>query len=55
MSKAILEPYDAYQKAKITFVQNIAEFARRSQNIESLQSAGTSNSLINFISIIKKD
>jgi hypothetical protein len=41
MSRAVLAPFEAYQKARVTFVQTIAELAQRPQNIEALQSAGT--------------
>ena len=40
MSRAVLAPFEAYQKARVTFVQTVAELASRSQNIEALQSAG---------------
>jgi hypothetical protein len=40
MSRAVLAPFEAYQKARVTFVQTIAELAQRPQNIEALQSAG---------------
>lgn len=40
MSKAVLQPFEQYQKARVTFVQTIAELATRPQNIEALQSAG---------------
>jgi len=40
MSRAVLQPFEEYQKARITFVQKIAELASRPQNIESLHSAG---------------
>jgi hypothetical protein len=35
-----LAPFEAYQKARVTFVQTVAELAQRPQNIEALQSAG---------------
>ena len=41
MSRAVLAPFEAYQKARVTFVQTVAELAQRPQNIEALQSAGT--------------
>ena len=40
MSRAVLLPFEEYQKARITFVQSIAELATRPQNIEALHSAG---------------
>ncbi|MCQ2817053.1 MAG: hypothetical protein MJ252_07290 [archaeon] len=40
MSRAILQPFEEYQKARIAFVQNIAELASRPKNIEALHSAG---------------
>lgn len=40
MSRAVLQPFEQYQKARVTFVQTIAELANRPQNIEALQSAG---------------
>ena len=41
MSRAVLAPFETYQKARVTFVQTVAELATRPQNIEALQSAGT--------------
>ena len=43
MSRAVLAPFEAYQKARVTFVQTVAELAQRPQNIEALQSAGKSH------------
>ena len=43
MSRAVLAPFEAYQKARVTFVQTVAELAQRPQNIEALQSAGKSS------------
>jgi hypothetical protein len=40
MSKSVLQPFDLYQKARVQFVQTVAELATRPQNIESLQKAG---------------
>ena len=40
MSRAVLAPFEAYQKARVNFVQTVAELAQRPQNIEALQSAG---------------
>ena len=42
MSRAVLAPFETYQKARVTFVQTVAELATRPQNIEALQSAGMS-------------
>jgi len=47
MSRAVLAPFEAYQKSRVTFVQTVAELATRPQNIEALQSAGMF-SLIKF-------
>ena len=46
MSRAVLAPFEAYQKARVTFVQTVAELAQRPQNIEALQSAGKSLNLV---------
>lgn len=40
MSRAVLQPFEEYQKSRISFVQTIAELATRPQNIEALHSAG---------------
>lgn len=40
MSKAVLQPFEQYQKARVSFVQTVAELATRPQNIQALQSAG---------------
>jgi len=40
MSRAILVPFEEYQKARITFVQTVADLATRPNNIETLFSAG---------------
>lgn len=40
MSRAVLQPFEAYQKARVQFVQTVAELATRPQNIDALQSAG---------------
>jgi HEAT repeat protein len=40
MARAVLQPFEEYQKARITFVQTVAELATRPQNIEALHSAG---------------
>lgn len=36
MSRAVLAPFESYQKARVTFVQTVAELAQRPQNIEAL-------------------
>jgi len=54
MSRAVLAPFEAYQKARVTFVQTIAELAQRPQNIEALQSAGTSLYLLFSNDLLKK-
>lgn len=33
MSRAVLQPFEQYQKARVTFVQTVAELATRPQNI----------------------
>lgn len=40
MSKAVIQPFEEYQKARVMFVQTVAELANRPQNIESLKSVG---------------
>lgn len=40
MSRAVLQPFEVYQKARVQFVQTVAELATRPQNIEALQNAG---------------
>lgn len=40
MAKAVLQCFEDYQKARISFVQSIAEFSNRPQNAEALSSAG---------------
>ena len=37
---SVLEVFETYQKARVEFVQTIAELATRPQNIEVLQNAG---------------
>jgi len=37
MSKAVVQPFEEYQKSRIIFVQTVAELARRKQNIDSLK------------------
>lgn len=36
----VLQHFEAYQKARVSFVQAVAEAATRPQNIEVLQNAG---------------
>jgi hypothetical protein len=36
MSRAVLQPFEEYQKARVTFVQTVAELATRPQNIDAL-------------------
>ena len=40
MTKAILHCFEDYQKARISFVQTIAELSTHQQNVEALFSAG---------------
>ncbi|MCQ2817499.1 MAG: hypothetical protein MJ252_09570 [archaeon] len=40
MSRFLLRPFEEYQKARISFVQTIADLASKPQNIEALSSAG---------------
>ena len=40
MSRELLRPFEEYQKARISFVQTIADLASKSQNIEALNAAG---------------
>ena len=40
MSRAVLQPFETYQKERVEFVQTIAELAQRPQNIDDLQNAG---------------
>ena len=40
MSREILRPFEEYQKARINFVQTIADLASKSKNIEALNAAG---------------
>lgn len=50
MSRAVLAPFEVYQKSRVTFVQTVAELAQRPQNIEALQSAGTCSSTLIYYS-----
>jgi len=38
--RAVLQVFEQYQKARVNFVQTVAELATRPQNIEALQNAG---------------
>ena len=49
MSRAVLAPFEAYQKSRVTFVQTVAELAQRPQNIEALQSAGKFTNFFSFM------
>ena len=40
MSRELLRPFEEYQKARISFVQTIADLASKSQTIEALNAAG---------------
>ena len=40
MSRAISATFDTYQKARVQFVQTVAELANHAENIPALQSAG---------------
>lgn len=40
MSRQVLQPFESYQKSRITFVQEVAELAKKDSNIELLYSAG---------------
>ena len=40
MSRILLRPFEEYQKARISFVQSIADLASKPQNIEALHAAG---------------
>eukprot|EP00439_Symbiodinium_sp_Y106_P035565 s4057_g4.t1 len=40
MSRAVLQVFEEYQKARVTFVQTVADLATRPQNIDSLTNAG---------------
>lgn len=40
MSRAVLQVFEEYQKARVTFVQTIADLATKPQHIDSLQNAG---------------
>lgn len=38
-TRAVLQVFEAYQKARVNFVQTVADLATRPQNIEALQQA----------------
>lgn len=38
--RAVLQVFEEYQKARVTFVQTVAELATRSANVDALQNAG---------------
>ncbi|CAE7397623.1 Spag6 [Symbiodinium sp. CCMP2456] len=38
--RAVLQVFEEYQKARVTFVQTVADLATRPQNIDALQNAG---------------
>lgn len=40
MATTVLRTFEIYQKARIQFVQTVAELANRKENYEALQSAG---------------
>eukprot|EP00820_Chromera_velia_P018706 Cvel_27693.t1-p1 / transcript=Cvel_27693.t1 / gene=Cvel_27693 / organism=Chromera_velia_CCMP2878 / gene_product=Sperm-associated antigen 6, putative / transcript_product=Sperm-associated antigen 6, putative / location=Cvel_scaffold3496:6466-11229(+) / protein_length=470 / sequence_SO=supercontig / SO=protein_coding / is_pseudo=false len=40
MSRAVLQVFEEYQKARVAFVQTVADLATRPQNIDALQNAG---------------
>ena len=40
MSATLLNIFEQYQKARVQFVQAIAEAAKRPQNIDTMQNAG---------------
>ena len=40
MSKAVIQPFEEYQKSRIMFVQTVAELATREKHIDSLKSVG---------------
>lgn len=41
MSKEVLSSLEEYQKERVKFVQSVAELARKPQNLDQLQTAGT--------------
>ena len=40
MASSVLSVFETYQKARVAFVQSVADLATRSQNIEIMQNAG---------------
>src|SRR3989338_693491 len=40
MSRQIIQVFEEYQKARVKFVQTVAELATRPQHVESLHNAG---------------
>mmetsp|Transcript_21758 Transcript_21758/g.35984 ORF Transcript_21758/g.35984 Transcript_21758/m.35984 type:complete len:507 (-) Transcript_21758:326-1846(-) len=40
MSRSVLQVFENYQKARVSFVQTVAELATRPQNIDTLQNCG---------------
>lgn len=40
MSSSLLQIFETYQKARVQFVQSVAEAATRPQNIDVMQNAG---------------
>lgn len=40
MSRGVLAAFEEYQKARVQFVQNVADLATRPANIEPMQNAG---------------
>jgi hypothetical protein len=39
MSRELLRPFEEYQKARINFIQTIADLVSKSQNIEALNAS----------------
>ncbi len=39
MSRTVLQAFEDYQKARVSFVQTVADLATRPQNIDTLQNA----------------
>ena len=40
MASSVLSVFETYQKARVAFVQSVADLATRAQNIEIMQNAG---------------
>ena len=38
--RAVLQVFETYQRARVSFVQSVAELAMRPQNVDALQNAG---------------